>query len=130
MLEFFCHWQSNSTLNIHIMSTVDDSEESGAGIVSIGTYEGNLIGWEAKHSSISNKQESAASDSDSDSDSSDVEGEVGSRVLRASGGPLELVYAFRAHETAIRAVAIDDSGKLLVTAAADETARWVRVVMQ
>ena len=57
-----------------VRPTVEATEEFGAGIVSIGPYEGNLIGWVAEHSSISNKHESAASGSDSDNGSSDVEG--------------------------------------------------------
>ena len=102
-----------------------------ASIVSIGTYEGNLVGWEAgdeaamaaaaKAQAIS--AAAASSDSDDDSDDDDGAGKRRKSVLPSTGGPLQLVYGFRAHETAIRAVAISSTGKLLVTAAADETAR-------
>jgi protein MAK11 len=60
--------------------------------LTVGTYEGNLIGWE-----------------------SDVSAD-------ASGRTLALAYAFNAHEGSIRALALDgESGTTLVTASSDET---------
>jgi hypothetical protein len=98
-------------------------------IVSIGTYEGNLVGWESAQEAAvgaGGAPVAAAPVEDHDSDSgsdSDSERRRQSSVLRAAAGPLGLVYAFQAHEAAIRAVAIDGSGKLLVTGAADESTR-------
>ncbi len=108
-------------------------------IVSIGTYEGNLVGWESVEeapigadggtepspgagAAAVGEGGSSSDDSGSDSDS-DSERRRESSVLRAASGPLGLVYAFQAHEAAIRAVAIDGAGKLLVTGAADESTR-------
>ena len=101
-----------------------------ASIVSIGTYEGNLVGWQ--HGSLDGEviqgrgKHACAADDGSGSDdepSSAAAGSVTSVLRSAPTGPLQLVYGFRAHETAIRAVCISSTGKLLVTASADETAR-------
>ena len=60
--------------------------------VAVGTYEGNLIGWE-----------------------SDL-------ALDPSGRTLRLSYAFNAHDASVKALALDEShGNTLVTASDDES---------
>jgi hypothetical protein len=77
---------------------------SQTGVISIGTYEGRLFGWNIPSDVIS-----------------------ASNSTKASGGVAakpELSFAFAAHEGPVRCVAIDDSGKFFVTGGTDEAIRY------
>jgi hypothetical protein len=88
-------------------------------IVAMGTYEGVLVGWRTPGGAADG---SSGGGSGGNGTATNGDG-TPAGTQRPSHSPLELCCAFKAHEVAIRAVAIDAGCKFLITGAADETMR-------